>query len=170
MRFDKNGFPISERAAGAAPTGQTDGDTSDANVQAALATLSAQAAEAAGHTDNSKQPLPGEVKWRLTTLVFPSVLLVFVALYVTSLAAGSQPEVALLLAGGAGVVLAVLGRVAVSILGDNARLVLNDNQIVALARNGAAHDILSGDGAEQRSDGAEQPSTAAKTARAGGKE
>jgi hypothetical protein len=159
MRFDKNGFPISEDPPAAPPAGQT----SDAAVQAALATLTAQAAA-------PKPPVPGEVKWHLTTLVYPAILLLFVALYVTSLSAGTQPEVALFQAGGASVVLAVLGRVAVSILGDDTRFVLNDSQIVAMARNGAVRDYLSGDGTEHNSDGAEQPSTAAKTAGAGGKE
>ena len=110
------------------------------------------------------------MKWKLTTLVLPSVMLVFVALYVTSLAAGTEPEVALFRAGGAAVVLAVLGRVAVGILGDDSRLVLNDTQIVAMARNGAVRDYLSGADAEPGSGGAEQPSTAAQMAGSGGKE
>ena len=138
-------------------------ETSESAVQAALASLAIQ-------EDGSKSPHPGETKWKLTTLVLPSVMLVFVALYVTSLAAGTEPEVALFRAGGAAVVLAVLGRVAVGILGDDSRLVLNDSQIVPMARNGAVRDYLSGADAEPGSGGAEQPSTAAQTAGAGGKE
>ena len=54
-------------------------------------------------------------------LIFPSILLVFVALYVTSLASGVEPEVGLFRAGGVSLVLAVLARVAVGILGDETR-------------------------------------------------
>jgi hypothetical protein len=136
---------------------------SDEKVQAALAGLAAQGAR--------PKPTPlGEMKWKLTTLILPSVMLVFVALYVTSLSAGVEPEFALLRAGGASVVLAVLGRAAVSILGDDSRLILNDTQIVAMAQNGAVREYLSGADAEHDSDGAEQPSTAAQAAGAGGKE
>jgi len=156
MNFDENGFPTQ--------TDQQDGGvSSDATVQAALASLSSQGS-------GQKQPRPGEVKWHLTTLLFPAILLVFVALYVTSLSAGTEPEVALFRAGGASVVLAVLGRVAVGILGDDTRLVLNDSQIVAMARTGAVRDYLSGSAAGRDSDGAEQPSMAAQAAGAGGKE
>ena len=88
----------------------------------------------------------------------------------TSLSAGVEPEFALLRAGGASVVLAVLGRAAVGILGDDSRLILNDTQIVAMAQNGAVREYLSGADAEHDSDGAEQPSTAAQAAGAGGKE
>jgi len=136
---------------------------SDGRVQAALASLAA-------HTDGPKPPRPGEMKWKLTTLVLPSVMLVFVALYVTSLGAGVEPEFALLRAGGVSVVLAVLGRVAVGILGDDSRLILNDTQIVAMAQNGAVREYLSGVDVEHSSDGTEQPSTAAQAAGAGGKE
>ena len=93
------------------------------------------------------------MKWKLTTLIFPSILLLFVALYVTSLASGVEPEFALLRAGGASVVLAVLGRVAVSILGDESRLILNDSQIVAMARTGPLREYLSGAAAEPGSAG-----------------
>jgi hypothetical protein len=108
--------------------------------------------------------------WKLTAIVYPAVLLIFVALYVTSLSAGAQPEIALLQAGGVGVVLAVLGRLAVGILGDDSRLVLNDAQIAAMARSGAVHDVLQGAAAEHGSGSAGQPSTAAQAANTGGKE
>jgi hypothetical protein len=162
MQFDQNGFPMRMDEQDDATLG-LNGGSSDATVQAALASLSTQG-------NGPKQPRPGEVKWRLTTLIFPAILLLFVALYVTSLSAGVEPEVALFRAGGASVVLAVLGRVAVGILGDDTRLVLNDNQIVAMARTGAVRDYLSGAGAERDSDGANQPSKAAQAAGAGGKE
>src|SRR5687768_15823519 len=54
-----------------------------------------------------KPPRPGELKYRLTLLLFPSILLIFVALYVSSLASGAEPEISLLYAGGASVVLAI---------------------------------------------------------------
>lgn len=138
-------------------------ESSDAAVQAALASLSSQG-------NGPKPPRLGEIKWKLTTLVLPAIMLIFVALYVTSLAAGVEPEVALFRAGGASVVLAVLGRVAVGILGDDSRLILSDNQIVALARSSPVQAYLSGADAEHASVGAEQPSTTAQTAGAGGKE
>jgi hypothetical protein len=140
-----------------------DGGPADATVQAALASLKSQGT-------GPKPSRPGELKWKLTGLFLPSIMLLFVALYVSSLTSGVEPEFALLRAGGASVVLAVLGRVAVGILGDESRLVLNDNQIVAMARDGAIPDYLSGVDAELGSDGADQPSTAAETAGAGGKE
>jgi hypothetical protein len=46
----------------------------------------------------------------LMDLVFPVVAVVFIALYVTSISAGTEPEVALLRAGIAGIALAALGR------------------------------------------------------------
>jgi hypothetical protein len=138
-------------------------ETSDAAVQAALANLSSRG-------NGPKQPRPGEITWKLTGLVIPAVMLIFVALYVTSLAAGVEPEVALFRAGGVSVVLAVLGRVAVSILGDDSRLILNDSQIVAMARSGAVQQYLSVADAEHGSVGAEQPTTTAQAAGAGGKE
>ena len=67
-----------------------------------------------------------DLKQRLTTFLFPSLLLVFVALYVTSLASGATPELALLRSGGAGVVLAVLGRVALGIVNDEETLAINE--------------------------------------------
>jgi hypothetical protein len=89
-----------------------------------------------------KPPQPGELKYRLTLFLFPSILLVFVALYVTSLASGVAPEVGLLRAGGASVVLAILARVAIGILGDDTRMVLNEHQIRALARSDALKEKL----------------------------
>lgn len=163
MPSETNGFAFETDARddlGTEPSGST---ASDASVQAALANLRSQGT-------GPKPPRPGEIKWQLTTLFLPSLMLVFVALYVTSLTAGVEPEVALFRAGGASVVLAVLGRVAVGILGDDSRLILNDTQIVAMARNGAVREYLTGAGAEHSSDGAEQPSTTAQTAGAGGKE
>src|SRR5215210_800560 len=67
-----------------------------------------------------------DLKQRMSTFLFPSILLVFVALYVTSLASGSQPEVGLLRSGGASLVLAVLGRVALGIVTDEASLTINE--------------------------------------------
>ncbi len=163
MQSETNGVAIGTDTGddlGAEPNGSTASDTS---VQAALANLRSQG-------NGPKPPRLGEMKWKLTTLFLPSLMLVFVALYVTSLTAGVEPEVALFRAGGASVVLAVLGRVAVGILGDDSRLILNDTQIVAMARNGAVREYLTGAGAEHSSDDAEQPSTTAQTAGAGGKE
>jgi hypothetical protein len=117
-----------------------------------------------------KPLLPGELKWRLTVVLYPSILLVFVALYVSSLASNIEPEMALLRAGGAGLVLAVLARVAVGILGDEKRLVLNDSQIVAMARSGAVRDKLSEVSGASALAATEQPSVAAQAAGVGGKE
>ena len=66
------------------------------------------------------------LKQRLTTFLFPSLLLIFVALYVTSLASGAAPEMALLRSGGAAVVMAVLGRVALGIVNDEETLAINE--------------------------------------------
>jgi hypothetical protein len=118
----------------------------------------------------TKPLLPGELKWRLTLLLYPSILLVFVALYVSSLASGIEPEMGLLRAGGASIVLAVLARTAVGILGDEKRLVLNDSQIVAMARSGAVRDHLSEAGGNSALATAEQPPVAAQAAGVGGKE
>jgi hypothetical protein len=49
-------------------------------------------------------------------LLFPAVAVVFLMLYVVAIQAGVEPEIALLRAGIAGVVLAGLGRVSQSIL------------------------------------------------------
>jgi len=147
---------------------QSNGDRpADPALEAALAGLG-------GRDGGSKAPSPGELRWRLTTLLFPSILLVFVAFYVATLAAGVEPELALFEAGGASLVLAVLARIAVGILGDETRLVLNDSQIVAMARNGAVRDYLASADAEQGtssdSDETRQPTTAAQAAVTGGKE
>ena len=127
----------------------------------------------AGH-----QPLPppptGELTYKLTMLIFPAILLVFVALYVSSLASGIDPEVGLFRAGGASLVLAVLARLAVGIVGDETRLILNDRQIVALARSGAVREYFAGADGAHGSDHAavniEQPSPTAQAAETGGKE
>jgi hypothetical protein len=120
-------------------------------------------------------PVPtGELKYKLTMLIFPAILLVFVALYVSSLASGIDPEVGLFRAGGACLVLAVLARVAVGIIGDETRLILNDRQIVAMARSGAVRDYLTGAEGEHGPGHAaadtEQPSPTAQAADNGGKE
>ena len=123
----------------------------------------------------AKAQRPGELKWRLTSILYPSILLIFVALYVSSLASGIEPEIALLRSGGASLVLAVLARVAVGIIADETRLVLNDSQIVAMARSGGARDYLSKAGIDVQNPaaptpGVEQPSTSAQAAGKGGKE
>ncbi|HZO29208.1 MAG TPA: hypothetical protein VFH48_24815 [Chloroflexota bacterium] len=143
--------------------GHDDGRVSDASVQAALASIP-------GSGKSQQPPRPGELKWKLTTLVLPSIMLLFVALYVTCLSAGAEPEMALFQAGGVSVVLAVLGRVAVSILGDEARFILNDDQISAMAQSGSVRDYISGANADQTRDGAEDSSMAAQAAGPGGKE
>ena len=53
---------------------------------------------------------------RLAALMLPIVLLVFVGLYVASLLAGREPEIGMLQAGTASIVLAFIGRTAVRIL------------------------------------------------------
>ena len=88
-----------------------------------------------------------ELKQRLTTFLFPSLLLIFVALYVTSLASGATPELALLRAGGAGVVLAVLGRVALGIINDEETLAINELTVLEQAM---AAEALANDGALAR--------------------
>ena len=124
----------------------------------------------------AKAQRPGELKWRLTSVLYPSILLIFVALYVSSLASGTEPEMALLQSGGASLVLAVLARVAVGIIADETRLVLNDSQIVAMARSNGVRDYLSKAGIDSPDypaaspSGIEQPSTAAQAAGSGGKE
>jgi hypothetical protein len=103
---------------------------------------------------------PGELKWRLTSVIYPAILLIFLALYVSSLASGIEPEVALLRAGGAGLVLAILARVAVGIIADETRLVLNDSQIVAMARSGAVREYLAKNAAEAEVARAPAPASA----------
>jgi hypothetical protein len=61
-----------------------------------------------------------EVTRRLINLVFPAILLVFVALYVLSLGAGNAPELAMFRAGGASVLLAVLARLGIRIIENGA--------------------------------------------------
>src|SRR5919112_4257481 len=71
----------------------------------------------AAHQDLPPPPVPtGELKYKLTMLIFPAILLVFVALYVSSLASGIDPEVGLFRAGGAALMLAVIGRAAIGII------------------------------------------------------
>ena len=86
-----------------------------------------------------------DLKQRLTTFLFPSLLLVFVALYVTSLASGATPELALLRSGGAGVVLAVLGRVALGIINDEETLAINELALLeqTLAAEARSAEVLS---------------------------
>jgi hypothetical protein len=170
VKIDRNGFQRDdEPVEGAETTSETGASVSGLAVQAALAGLASQEAPKA-----AKGPAPGEIKYKLTVMLFPSILLIFVALYVTSLANKVEPEVALFWAGGASLVLAILARVAVGILGDDSRLVLNDSQIVALARSGAVQEYLAGSGDEAGaapvSGGADQPSTAASAAGTDGKE
>ena len=52
-------------------------------------------------------------------LLYPAVLLAFLALYVTSLLAGTPPELALLRSGGAGLCLALVGRLVLHVLEHN---------------------------------------------------
>jgi hypothetical protein len=128
----------------------------------------------AAHQDLPTPVPTGELKYKLTMLIFPAILLIFVALYVSSLASGIDPEVGLFRAGGACLVLAVLARVAVGIIGDETRLILNDRQIVAMARSGAVRDYLADAEGEHGPDHAaadiEQPSPTAQAAEYGGKE
>jgi hypothetical protein len=112
------------------PSEPIDGEAQVQDTKSAMASVMARAQR------------PGELKWRLTSVIYPAILLIFLALYVSSLASGVEPEVALLRAGGAGLVLAVLARVAVGIIADETRLVLNDSQIVAMARTGAVREYL----------------------------
>ena len=155
----------------AAATGDNqENATNEMAVQQALVTLKA-------HSATPQTSHAAELRYRLTMLIFPSILLVFVALYVTSLGAAIEPEVSLFRAGGAAVILAVLARVAVGILGDESHPVLDDRQIMAMARGGAMRAYLSGpDGppvegsAGRPSAGTEQPTSAAQAAGTGGKE
>lgn len=78
-------------------------------------------------------------------LLFPFILTVFVALYVVGLLVGTAPEIALLRAGAAGVLLAVLGRLARGLL-DAA---LAASNVIAEPRPTAHHlDTAIGDEAE----------------------
>ena len=91
-----------------------------------------------------------DLKQRLTTFLFPSVLLVFVALYVTSLASGATPELALLRSGGAAVILAILGRVALGIVNDEATLAINELALLeqTMAAEARTADVLGADGSQ----------------------
>ncbi|MFN0073203.1 MAG: hypothetical protein ACKVVP_17115 [Chloroflexota bacterium] len=53
---------------------------------------------------------------RLVGWLLPSIIVAFLALYIWGIRSGTEPEVALLQAGAAGAVLAVLGRAAISIV------------------------------------------------------
>ena len=90
-----------------------------------------------------------DLKERLTTFLFPALLLIFVALYVTSLASGAAPEMALLRSGGAGVVLAVLGRVALGIINDEETLAINELSLLeqTMVADALGSDALAADGA-----------------------
>lgn len=176
MAIDERSIPSVARQAEGADM-PPPGEPSVVAAQAALAGLAAR-------DTVLTLPRPGEMRWRLTMLLFPAILLVFVALYVSAIASGVEPEIGLLWAGGASIVLAMLGRAAVSILGDDTRLVLSDNQIVAMARSAAVRDHLAGATAERGLDGPprshdeqshptqphDEPSTTAQTAGTGGKE
>ena len=123
--------------------GDAYGDEFDGTSETVKATQAADLTRLLAESDPAAPARrPGELKYRLTLFLFPSILLVFVALYVTSLASGVMPEMALLRAGGASMVLAVLARVAVSILGDESRALLNEQQIVAQARTEALKERL----------------------------
>ena len=52
-------------------------------------------------------------------LLYPAILLAFLVLYVTSLLAGTPPETALLRSGGAGLCLALVGRLVLRVLEHN---------------------------------------------------
>ncbi len=78
------------------------------------------------------------LKQRVSRFLFPSILLVFLALYVTSLASGNQPEVGLLRSGAASLVLAVLGRVALGIIGDEETLAINELALLGRATGGSS--------------------------------
>ncbi|MCC7370289.1 MAG: hypothetical protein IT306_17830 [Chloroflexi bacterium] len=159
----------------ATQTGMPSTDPAGLPDQAAMAGDGATDIEAMLAEMQEKAQRPNELKWRLTSILYPSILLIFVALYVSGLVSGVEPEMALLSAGGASLVLAVLARVAVGIIADEKRLVLNDSQIVAMARSGAVREYLSNAGLDPQAPAspkpaAEQPSTAAKSAGPGGKE
>jgi hypothetical protein len=165
MMLDQDAVATAAGAAGVDDTGSSD-PLSDAIVQDAMGRIAAHQAKAQNPT--------GDLKYKLTMLIFPAILLLFVALYVASLASGIDPEVGLFRAGGVSLVLAILARAAVGIIGDETRLVLNDRQIVALARSGAIRDYLAGGDGEHGPDHAaadtEEPFPTAQAAATGGKE
>lgn len=116
-------------------------------------------------------PRPSELKYRLTLLLFPSILLIFVALYVSSLASGAEPEISLLYAGGASVVLAILARAAVGIVGDGSGPdEQNERERLALARIGELQSQMMAAKAAQQAHAAEHAISAGKSAGTSGKE
>lgn len=153
--------------------GQPDLDKTPTSAAAAIAESEhLQGAAGQGHprAEESRAMKPSELKYYLTTLLYPAILLIFVALYVTSLAAGIEPEVGLLRAGGACVVLAILARVAVSILGDENRLVLNDREIVAMAQSSAIRSYLANAALQHPESDPDEPAKTAQSAGPGGKD
>jgi hypothetical protein len=141
--------------------------TPDSDVDAMLASAAEQAA-VAGATPRA--PHTGELTYRLTLLLFPTILLIFVALYVTSLASGAEPEMALLQAGGASVVLAILARIAIGILGSDHQPGLSDREIAALFRAGALREQMMATKSAGADTDAEHTTQAGSTAGDGGKE
>jgi|SoiMethySBSTD1v2_1073268.scaffolds.fasta_scaffold1215246_2 hypothetical protein len=120
--------------------------------------------------DGPKPLLPGELKYRLTLLLFPSILLIFVALYVASLTSGAEPEVSLMRAGAASVVLAILGRVAVGILGDERQGQMNEHEEFALAQTHLLQDQMNAAVSAGAPKDAEDATQAGAPADDGGKE
>jgi hypothetical protein len=57
-----------------------------------------------------------DIAERLTGWLLPGILMAFLTLYALAIRSGMEPEIALLQAGGAGAVLAVLGRLAISVV------------------------------------------------------
>ncbi|MGE3272340.1 MAG: hypothetical protein AB7P40_26565 [Chloroflexota bacterium] len=153
--------PIDSVLAAADAAAATDPAAEEAKLKETAAAIAEMAARA---------QRPGELKWRLTMILYPSILLIFVALYVSSLAAGTAVEMALLQSGGASLVLAVLARVAVGIIADETRLVLNDSQIIAMARANAIREHYAKAGLDLPVPAATLPSTVATAASTGGKE
>jgi hypothetical protein len=118
-------------------------EVSEESTIEALALSAAEEAKShIAQEDLPRPPSPAELKHRLTVLLFPAVLLVFVALYVTCLASGLEAEMALLRAGGASLVLAVLARVAVGIVGTERKDGLSDREALARARMEALREKM----------------------------
>ncbi|MCC6177608.1 MAG: hypothetical protein IT305_20090 [Chloroflexi bacterium] len=117
----------------AAPLGAVSPTPAAESPEAMLAALAASIA-AAPPSARIPRPVPGELKYRLTSYLFPSVLLIFVALYVTSLASGVAPESALFRAGGVGVILALLARFAIGIVGDENNTLAIEQELLRRAR------------------------------------
>lgn len=57
-----------------------------------------------------------EIASRVGRWIFPSIVMIFVALYGLGLFNGDAPEIALLRAGAAGIALAVIGRIGLAVL------------------------------------------------------